>query len=657
MYAAPQQHYAPPAAGRAVDLHQEKDEKLTNIQQQLYVAVEHQRWTEIYSILKTKQVKVTDSISINGNTALHVAVACHTVKNRFLERMLDLAEPGESRRRLLDVRNSDGSTLLHLAASLGNTNAAIILVTRDRGLLFAKDNEDCTPLDLLHSCGPKNTDTYLYLLDESNMQLQADPEQGINNNGLVHHMLTDERPLINAIACKDFELACELIKRYNVLKNDEDVLMAIAHHFPCDFRILELIIYELWQTPLLKFVTRAAFNYDVRSILDLNFMMLAIVLLGAAYIWPLQMLIWICLKSKVPALNYVRRGGENREFAGKLLEKVCGLIKESSKNDSIMISCNDHNYSKPIFEAVKRDASDFVQHIVFWFPNAIKSLDKDGHNIAQAALKNRSLKVMAVIPHGEWAKHTNISQNVEGDDLHCGNNLLHFAARCAPVSKLSHIPGAALQIRFELQWFKLAKSWLPLCIKEKNSVGETPEMVFTREHMELETKGEKWLKDTANSGLVTATLLTTITFAAAITVPGGNKESGHPNFAGDLIFALFAVSDAISMLTSAASLLLFLSIFTSPFGEKDFALHLHLRLLSAFATLFISATFMIAAFGATLALVFDKTNPKIMVYWIIPMTWLPISCFALYLNSLLQLPPGVAISLLQRLRLVGRIFI
>ncbi|XP_024959082.1 uncharacterized protein LOC112500057 [Cynara cardunculus var. scolymus] len=540
----PQPHAAGDRTGDEERRNQEteiKDEKLANIHQQLYLAVEHKRLKEIESLLKTKQVKLADRISINGNTALHLAVACHTVKNRFLDRMLDL-EP-ESSTRLMDVRNSDGSTLLHLAASLGNTDAARILVDRSQGLLFAKDNEGCTPLDIL-PWGPKNTDTYLYLLT-----MHAHPEQG---TGSVH-MISDERPLVNAISCRDF------------------------------------VFY------------------------------------------------------------YFKRRGESREAARKLLVMVCGLIKDSS-------NC-DHNYSKPIFEAVKRDAWDVVQHIVSCFPNTIRSVDEDGHNIAQAALKNRSLKVMAVITHGDqWAKHTNISQiNVEGDDPF-GNNLLHFAARLAPADKLNHISGAALQIRFELQWFKIAKRWLPQCIKEKNKVGETPEMVFTREHKELEMKGEKWLKDTANSGLVTATLLTTITFAAAITVPGGNDDkTGNPQFAGRTIFTLFAVSNALSMLTSATSLLLFLSIFTSPFGEKDFALHLHLRLLSAFATLFMSATFMIAAFGATLALMFGQTNS--LFYWIIPLTWLPISCFGLYANSLVELPPKWAIRLLQRLRLVDRLFI
>ncbi|KAJ9551262.1 hypothetical protein OSB04_015307 [Centaurea solstitialis] len=552
-----------------------RDEK--KIHQELYLAVERRRWKKIKSILKTKQVKLTDSISINGNTALHVAVGCHTKKNGFLTKMLDLNEADQNsnnRRLQLDsVRNSDGSTLLHLAASLGNLDAAGILVERNRDLLSAKDNQGLTPLDILPD--HKNTNTYLYLLARSTMPL-PDPEQAN-----VH----ETRPLINAIDCEDF----------------------------------------VWQTPTLTFVTRAAFDYDVSSIFELNFIKLLIVLLGAVF-------------------NYFKKRAESRKAARKLLEKVCDLIIKDSSNRN-----SNKDYSKAIFEAVKRDAGDFVQQVVFWFPNAMKKVDEDGHNIAQVALINRSLKVMAVITHREWAKHTNLSQNLETPNSF-GNNLLHFAARLAPANQLNHISGAALQMKYELEWFKLAKEYLPLCMKKKNRFGETPEMLFTREHNGLVVKGEKWLKDTANSGLVTATLLTTITFAAAITVPGGNDdEDGTPTLGHKVAFKLFAVSNALSMLSSATSLLLFLSIFTSPFGEKDFGLRLHLRLISAFAALFISAELMIAAFGATLALLFED-----IVYWIIPLTWLPVSCFALYLNSLVQVPLEMAIRLLQRLRLLHK---
>ncbi|KAK1418632.1 hypothetical protein QVD17_27777 [Tagetes erecta] len=54
-----------------------------------------------------------------------------------------------------------------------------------------------------------------------------------------------------------------------------------------------------------------------------------------------------------------------------------------------------------------------------------------------------------------------------------------------------------------------------LNIIQKNSFGETPQIVFTKEHKELVIEGEKWMKETAQSYTITATLITTIVFAAA----------------------------------------------------------------------------------------------------------------------------------------------
>ncbi|KAF5186903.1 Ankyrin repeat family protein [Thalictrum thalictroides] len=56
----------------------------------------------------------------------------------------------------------------------------------------------------------------------------------------------------------------------------------------------------------------------------------------------------------------------------------------------------------------------------------------------------------------------------------------------------------------------------------------TPRELFAEEHAALVEKGEKWMKETAAGCMVVAALIATVVFAAAFTLPGGNKEySGH----------------------------------------------------------------------------------------------------------------------------------
>jgi hypothetical protein len=56
-----------------------------------------------------------------------------------------------------------------------------------------------------------------------------------------------------------------------------------------------------------------------------------------------------------------------------------------------------------------------------------------------------------------------------------------------------------------------------------NQDGKTPWQVFKEEHKALLEEGKNWMKDTSNSCMLVATLIATIAFAAAISVPGGNK--------------------------------------------------------------------------------------------------------------------------------------
>ncbi|GJY48560.1 ankyrin repeat-containing protein [Tanacetum coccineum] len=150
----------------------------------------------------------------------------------------------------------------------------------------------------------------------------------------------------------------------------------------------------------------------------------------------------------------------------------------------------------------------------------------------------------------------------------------------------------------------------PAQLTEVNADNETPEMVFTREHANLVKEGEQWMKTTAESCSITAALIVTIVFAAAITVPGGNnQDTGLPLFKNEVAFNIFAVCDATSLFTAATALLVFLSILTARFSEKDFLVSLPRRLIIGLCLLSLSTTAMMVAFSAVLFLVFCDQRP------------------------------------------------
>lgn len=169
----------------------------------------------------------------------------------------------------------------------------------------------------------------------------------------------------------------------------------------------------------------------------------------------------------------------------------------------------------------------------------------------------------------------------------------------------------------------------PLYREIRNSEGKTPQTLFMEEHKVLVREGGKWMKDTAASCMLVATLIATVMFAAFFTVPGGdNGNTGIPIFLKRRSFTVFAVSDALSFVSSAASILMFLSILTSRYAEEDFLHSLPNRLTIGLGTLFISVATMMIAFCATLFLVLGHGlhQAKIPIALV---ACIPVSLFAL----------------------------
>ncbi|MFS7916579.1 putative ankyrin repeat-containing domain-containing protein [Helianthus anomalus] len=212
-----------------VDKKRKEAEERAKVHQSLYEATLSQSFGKTYSILKDGKVKVTDKITINGNTALHVAVG--TTKNmEFIDYMLTLGADDNPR---LDMQNSEGSTLLHVAAIVGNLDAAKILVEKNHDLLFAKDKDGHTPL--AKALSNMHTDTCLYLLNHTNTR---DVEMGALFDGT-----SGDELLVNAISSKDYYSALVLSKHYRNLHSDA-VLMAIAQNFPQELNIWDRTFYK-----------------------------------------------------------------------------------------------------------------------------------------------------------------------------------------------------------------------------------------------------------------------------------------------------------------------------------------------------------------------------------------------------------------------------
>ncbi|GJW16512.1 putative ankyrin repeat-containing domain, PGG domain, retrotransposon copia-like protein [Tanacetum coccineum] len=306
----------------------------------------------------------------------------------------------------------------------------------------------------------------------------------------------------------------------------------------------------------------------------------------------------------VPHVKQLQEGKQKHNKALKVLKYICKEVGKTD-NDNVIRK----HYTEAVIHALEHDNSEAIEEVVRSFPRAIWT-KHNGYGLTQSAVINRCKNVYSYLVHGEIGdKHTH--KICTDND---GNNLLHLAGKLAPIDKLNQISGAALQMQREIQWFEEVKKFaLPRHSKTKNKKKETPMMVFRREHEQLRKDGEEWMKKTADSYTVTAALIITIVFAAAITVPGGNDgNSGKAIYARKTSFIIFAISDSISLFTSTTSLLLFLSILTARYREEDFLKRLPERLILGLAMLFVSVTSMMVAFSATFVGVYKNGHVEIV---------------------------------------------
>nr|XP_043629739.1 uncharacterized protein LOC122601026 [Erigeron canadensis] len=584
-----------------------------NIDNKLYKATIAGHWWKAKAILETHKDAVRVAISVNGNTMLHLAV--EKGQNSFVENLLNFM----LNKKDIEIKNSDGQTALHIAAIVGNKCAAELLVQMRKELLNITDQKAHVPLFSAYHGMKLNTYVYLLEATEAARTSFQPPQLSLYPDSYTQNLV---KLIITAIFTKQYDLASKMIKKYpHFATRNDQILMAIAITFPTGHGFQEGLAYPSSKKTYHKIVDRnflLLHSFDVFYKLDEDILWKTRGFRNTYYSCPnchtlfnisldmaphasasLAMLYVVWYPVEVPPFKNVEKMKKEYKEAKEILTLICDQIDTLSGD-------RPPPYSGPILEAVRQGAYEVVDEILWRLPDTIDCKDQEGHNVIQLAIINRSEKVYNLIYHR--IKHNESYRTMVDSSK---NNLVHLVGRLAPSFVLDRTTGAALQLQRELQWRKeVEKFMLPTELIEKNIYMETPDMVFTRQHADLVKEGEKWMKTTAESCSITAALIVTIVFAAAITVPGGsNQGTGIPLFKEEIAFTIFAVSDAISLAAAATALLVFLSILTTRFAEKDFLVSLPRRMIIGLCILFLSTAAMMVAFGAILFLVFCDQRP------------------------------------------------
>ncbi|XP_051120807.1 uncharacterized protein LOC127244363 [Andrographis paniculata] len=277
----------------------------------------------------------------------------------------------------------------------------------------------------------------------------------------------------------------------------------------------------------------------------------------------------------------------------------------------------------PILIAAKNGVMEMVKMILELFPVAIHDMDDDKKNIVLLAVENRQPAVYQYL-----VKHRMKETIFRKTDKN-GNSALHLAAMLGD-HRPWRIPGAALQMQWEIKWYKFVKDSMALHFFVRyNKAGLTPRHIFTKDHEGLVRDGGEWLTNTSQSCSVVAALIATVAFATSATVPGGvDQESGVPILESQPAFGVFAITSLIALCFSVTSLVMFLSILTSRYQEKDFGKSLPRKLLVGMSSLFVSIASMLVSFCAGHFFVL-KQKLQYVAFPVYAITCLPVTFFAI----------------------------
>ncbi|KAF3450501.1 hypothetical protein FNV43_RR06585 [Rhamnella rubrinervis] len=255
---------------------------------------------------------------------------------------------------------------------------------------------------------------------------------------------------------------------------------------------------------------------------------------------------------------------------------------------------------------------EIVNGIIQVYPQAVEHVSDKGLNIMHVAIRHRQKDIFDRVKQMRIPM-ARLVRKIDDN----GYTLLHHVADMRYYTRTEIIPSHYAM--------------------NHNINDEIAQDFFVRSHEYLLKEAQNWLKRTSESCSVIAVLIATVGFTAAYTVPGGsNQTTGLPILLHNPFFVVFSFMDVISLVSSLTSVVMFISILTSPFRLQDFRKSLPRKLTLAFTFLFLAVAASMLAFSATMILIIHMKErwTATLVYAV---AFVPVSVFAM-----LQFPLYVA---------------
>ncbi|KAL3747107.1 hypothetical protein ACJRO7_015960 [Eucalyptus globulus] len=551
-------------------------------------------WESAKRFFEQDPASMVAKITRRSETVLHIAAL--SAQDQFVENLVELLSPYPQALAMVDC---DRRTALHNAVQCGRIKMVKALVRRNTDLTLLADKKGHVPLIIstfkgsAHkeiACLPFIGDSAIDLIIELTFAGQHDI--ALYLVGRHPHLLTKKRRNLSVLG----------------------VLARMQSHFLSVTRlsVLEALIFKCIPVDL-NYKPRDENSRNMQTSMD-------------PVLQYLASLLWNATNILVPPIKRIHEVKLKHGAAVELAKQVCHAISDMKPTEitEFFLERNLLGF------ATTKGNSELVKIFIQFFPQLIR-ISPNGESLMTHAVKSRQERILSLFLK---VSSTNELSLVPAPTPEEADKMMLAAAKYdSDFDAATYVSGATFQMQRELQWFNAVERWLFPNFRTFKHEGKAYWQIFTEEHGVLLEKGEKWVKHTADKCMLVSTLIATVLFAAAFTVPGGNNDkTGIPLLLGRDSLLIFAISDALGLFSSVTSILLFLAILTSRYDPEDFLDSLPKKIIMGLVFLFLSLAFMLVAFAATLIIVLDKR----LEWVLIPVTLL--ASVPVILFVLLQLP-------------------
>ncbi|KAJ9553552.1 hypothetical protein OSB04_017597 [Centaurea solstitialis] len=564
----------------------------------LYEASLTHNWHAANKIFVSHPEYVRYAIDMDHNTPLHIAASAQETKGteKFVEKLLNLMKPED-----LKLINKHSNNALHVAAAFGNIemlksmvrmNAGLVNLEGEHGALYASAKQ-----------GRYETLTYLYGLYPN-----LDSSVYWNDDSKKYWLL--RQCLIYGF----FDIALDIVNKYDELAKNMSVHI--------------LVLEALARKP-------DAFERDCTRTSDAN----------DDDAWRLLKLIWRdhILKMPLADIERILMGTAHQINPQSPLPPTGGIgpkthhhpltqapaDQEAPAEEGPQAATELKYPSRILFVATKMGNTFFVVELLRTYPNLIWTKNDDDQTIFHVAAEHRRVGIFNILYEmGNWKNTVTVVKDRDG------NTMLHLIGKTSKKMR-DKTYGASLLLQRELQWFQEVENMmLPSFRESKNKEVKTAHELFFEENKDIVSQDVNWMRDC----MIVATLIVTVAFAVAFTVPGGyyqetkdhDPNAGIPIFVHKPTFLVFVIADAVSLSFASTSLMIFLSLLISRHSQRDFLHSLPNKLTMGLITLFISIAAMMVTFSASFFLLYHKG-----LKWV-PITIAVLACIPVFIFSKLQ---------------------